>query len=50
VPISTVGPVHMRERIMAATFGVLHGQKRRKVVFFRVTRIDIQARKLELPP
>ena len=35
---------------MGTPFGILHRQERRKVVFFRVTRVEIQARKLELLP
>lgn len=35
---------------MGTPVGILHGQERRKVVLFRVTRVEIQARKLELLP
>ena len=35
---------------MGTPFRILHGQERREVVLFRVTRVEIQARKLELLP
>ena len=50
MPINTVSPIHIRERVMGTPFRILHRQERRKVVFFRVTRVEIQARKLELLP
>lgn len=50
VPVDAIRPVNPSERVMATPVRILHGQKGRKVMLFRVTRIDVEARQLELPP
>ena len=48
--VATAPPVHVRERSWNAPTWVMHTQKGRKVIFFRITRVPMQTRQLELRP
>lgn len=50
MPADAIRPVNPSERVLTTPIRILHGQKGRKVMLFRVTRIRVEARQFELPP
>lgn len=50
VPVHTTGPIDPSECVMGTPIRILHWQKGREVMLFRVTWVFVQTRQFELPP